>query len=116
MKTTTQIAMEMQDLCKQMDDYSNFRAGGNLGMAFIAAAITDHAAAVRELAIAIGRRNEKNEITVNIQYTNTPPGTGSGQAVVTGGQEAVAVPVCKVQEQGRTVPPPDIQIEHSAPS
>jgi hypothetical protein len=46
-------------------DLNNVRAGGNLGMVFIAAAIEEHALAVRQLAEAI-----RDSLTVTVERIN----------------------------------------------
>jgi hypothetical protein len=115
MKTINQVALEMQELCKLMDGYQSIRTPGNLGMALIASAINDHADAVRVLARAVERLNEKDQIT-NI-FNNTYPSVGitRGPAVVDDDQAAVRIPVSEegLPEACRPFPPPDHKGEQS---
>jgi hypothetical protein len=48
-----EIAEALNYVARETKEQMNMRAGGNLGMAFIAAAISEHAAAVLALASAI---------------------------------------------------------------
>ena len=48
-----QIGDEIEAACKATESRGNIRSGGNIGMAFIASAISEHAAAVADLARAI---------------------------------------------------------------
>ncbi len=56
MMTGNDIGKLIADACEVTQGYSGVRHGGNLGMAIIAAAIADHASAVRELAKALEKR------------------------------------------------------------
>ena len=53
MKTGTEIGKDLVDAAVATSGYAQMRAGGNLGMAFIANAIATHADAMNRLAAAI---------------------------------------------------------------
>lgn len=53
--TTEETIKMAKEIADAMADYNKFRTGGNVGLAMIAAAISEHAAAVRELSVTLGR-------------------------------------------------------------